>query len=643
MGTVVLRNRLMMTPHLGRLDPTAFLRYLDERMVGGPGLVVTPAGQPVYGATTYPPPVGGDDGAAWRAAVPFLTRQAEIVHAHGAVLVGQIHHPGAERSWDGFDPPVAPSAVPAEGPAQMPHALAADEIDQLLERYVRNAAWIMEAGFDGVEVHAAHGYLLNRFLSPAYNRRRDRFGGTGGWSLLAELLGRVRRVVGPAALLGVRLPAYEEVPGGLTVDQVADGAATCAASLDFVDLSFGNHDGRIGGRPATAYTTPWLWPRPDLLPACGAVRAATGLPVALTGGIVSAGQVEAALASGQADLVGIARAAIADPRFAAKVLAGHGDRVAECIGCNECVLVPFSCPVNPAAGREAELDPVPASRAGGLDPGPTARAGGRPRVLVIGGGPAGLTAGLAMADRGHAVTVVERQALLGGALRSIVADPARARWGGLLDRLVGSAGDRVDVRAGTAADAATVAAVDPDLVVVATGSRPRGPSFAADGSVDVFSSVDLLAGRRPAADGTTVVVAGDEPHLDPLLAARLLAAEGRSVRLVVAAAAPGTGVEPRTLGAVLRSLYAGGVAITCGVDVAAVDGGTVWLERLFGGPPEGVPAAAVVLAHGRLADDLADRLGPGGPPRYVIGDALAPRRLAHAVLEGARFGARLVA
>ncbi|RYJ02421.1 MAG: hypothetical protein EON52_19630, partial [Actinomycetales bacterium] len=196
LGHHVLANRLVLTPHLGRLNPQRYLDYLRERVSGGAALVVTPAGGPTYGASIYGDPVARstegyladqdalvpwapapDALAAWEPARRFLGEVASVVHEGGALVVGQIHHPGSERSWDTFQPVPAPSAIDGEWPAQHPHVLTDDEVEQIVAGYVANARLIVEAGLDGVEVHAAHGYLLNRFLSPAYNHRSGRYAG----------------------------------------------------------------------------------------------------------------------------------------------------------------------------------------------------------------------------------------------------------------------------------------------------------------------------------------------------------------------------------------------------------------------------------------------------------------------------------
>ncbi|MCW2570905.1 MAG: FAD-dependent oxidoreductase, partial [Frankiales bacterium] len=550
-----------------------------------------------------------------------------LAHAAHAVIVGQIHHPGPERSWDSMQPSVAPSAVDGEWPPQHPHELSSAEITHLVAAYCTNGRLITDAGLDGVEVHAAHGYLLNRFLSPAYNRRQDEYGGSTGkrWSIVRQILIGLRQEIGPDALLGIRVPAFEEVEGGLSAAEVGAGLAGCRDLLDYVNVSVGNHDGLAGARPVLAYTSPWLTARPDLLPAAAAIKAATGLPVLVTGGFVTAAQVRAALASGNADLIGVARALIADPGFARKVVEDHGDHITECIQCNECVLVPFSCPVNPAAAREAEFD----------RPRPTARS----RAVVVGGGPAGLSAAMTLASRNHEVLLFEQGDHLGGWLSSLVHDPIRAGWQRLLDRLLAQAVERLEVSLCHQVTADEVAELGATTVLIATGSTMTPPCFTHDGSIDLMTSAEVLDGRRPARPGEVVVVGGTESHLDPLLTARLLAADGYAVRVLTELPSVGPGVELRTLNSVLALLRPLHVGVQTSTRARSVEAGQLLTCDLFGGPEQLMSPATVVVAAGRVASTgLSTALGSAGIAHHVIGDALAPRRLTHAVLEGARFG-----
>ncbi|MFV2020143.1 FAD-dependent oxidoreductase [Micromonospora sp. LOL_023] len=663
-----LRNRMVMTPHLGRLPPRRLLRYVAERAAGGVAMIVLPAGQGVYANPVYPAQVCAGDPEAYADpdAVSFhvrdprhrdlllagahdpLARLAAAVHSGGAVAVGQIHHPGAERGWDNFQPTVAPSEVRADDTGAVPHELTATEIDDLVYGYDSTAAAIVTAGFDGVELHAGHGYLLNRFLSPHYNRRTDRYGGSlaDRLRLIRRILRTIRGTVGDGALLGIRLTAGEELPAGIDPTGVAEVAGGLADLVDYVNLSLGNHDGLRAGRPATAYTGPWLVPPAPAAAAARLVRAAVGVPVVVTGRITDPALARELVADGTADLVGLARALIADPAFARQTISGDTARIARCVGCNECVRVPFSCPANPRAGREAEFDRPPAGTRRLARRGLTRSQPNRRRIAVVGAGPAGLEVAIGAARGGADVTLIEAADSVGGVLRQLVGSPLLAAWTPLLHRLEqrlralvdqpDPAGGRITLRTGSAATATDLVALDAELVVLATGSRARPADFPSDHPP--LTTLDLLAGRRPPAGAPAVVVGGAERHLEPFLAADLLAGAGWPVRLVTECVDIGPDIELRTRSALLRRLFAGSVTITPMTRVRRWVGDTVEVEQLFSGHRSTVPAGAVVLAHGRAAaTDLRTAL-PAQLRRQLVGDALAPRRLTHAVLEGARFG-----
>lgn len=662
MGRHTLRCRLVMTPHLGRLAPARLERYVARRAQGGVAMVVLPAGAAIYGHPAYPAAVAATvaDGNADPDGVGFhvdderhrdflagtvtanLARLARAAHAGGALLVGQIHHPGAERSWDNFQPTVAPSPIRGDASGWVPHALSAREIADLVRAYGETAAAIVAAGADGVELHASHGYLLNRFLSPYYNRRGDGYGGTPGnrLRLLAEVLAEVRDRVGAEPLLGVRLPAGEEIDGGLRAEDVAEIAAAIQSELSYLSVSIGNHDGVRDRRPATAYTSPWFTGDPPAVAGARTIRAAAGLPVLVTGRVVSTELAEDILATGAADLVGLARALIADPDFAAKSVAGRGHEIAKCVGANECTLVPFSCPVNPEAGREAAF----AAPAGPTAP--RSRAASRRRVVVVGGGPAGVNAATYAAAKGHDVVLLDEAEAVGGTVRRLVASPVVSGWRELVStlrrRLEAST---VDYRPGVRAGVDEILALAPDVVVLATGSRPLAPDFDADAAV--LTGLEVLAGTASprVAHGPVAVVGGAEPHLEPLLVADAVRAWGRPVVLLTEHPVVGPDLEPRTRNGMLGRLFRHDLRILPMLRVTGWRGGVVRTEHLFSGSPEEIPATTVVTATGRaavddLAGELAGRVDPTVPV-YLVGDALAPRRITHAVLEGARHGAAL--
>lgn len=645
-GSRQLRGRLVSTPHLGRLSPGRLAAYLARRAEGGVAMAVLPAGQGLYLNPVYPleicaalePSQGDPDGINFhprderhrtRMLAGFgdgLAMLAEAVQRHGTLAIGQIYHPGAEQAWDNFQPAVAPSEISGDALGVVPHALSTAEVGDLIHAYAAVARGIAGAGMDGVELHASHGYLLNRFLSPYYNRRDDEY--SDGVLLLLRILERVRDAVGAGKLVGVRLQVDEQVPGGLDPAAAARVAVAIAPLTDYLSLSVGNHDGLRLGRPATAYTSPWLVGAAPAAHGARLVRASLAdaglaVPVLVTGRITTADTARRLLQDGTADLVGLARALIADPDFAAKAAAGKDGQITQCIGCNECTRTPFSCTVNPSSGREGQLS--------------GSRAGSARRIVVVGAGPAGVQAAAGAAERGHSVVLLDAASSAGGVLRDLVRTPLLAGWLPLLRQLEQRVTDsKVDYRPDTVVTEAALAELGPEVVVWAAGSAQAPPGFPAD--APLLTARDLLAGARPDPGVPVLVVGGMEPGLEPFLTADLLTGEGWHVVLLSERRDPGADVEPRTLNALLERLLSRGLDLRPMTRAAGWAAGTMRTEHVYGGPPAEVAAAAVILASGQLA---AQPL-PVSAPAYVIGDALAPRRLTHAMLEGSRFGAALL-
>ena len=648
-GGKTLRNRFVMTPHLGRLRQDRLFRYVEERARHGIAMAVLPAGDAVYNLPAYHESIStalgsahpdadeiaysmADEGYRSEMLQTLQTRLEQLgglVHQHGALAVGQIHHPGAEQSWDNFQPAVAPSALRADATARIPHVLSHREIDRIVAAYAESSARIVAAGLDGVELHAGHGYLLNRFLSPYYNRRTDSYGGsTGGrMRLVRRILSEVRDRIGPEPLLGIRLPTSEEVPGGLTPADVADLAAGLSDQVSYVSVSLGNHDGLRDGRPTTAYTSPWLVGDIPAAEAARAIRERAACPVLVTGRVTTPQHAEHLVESGAADLVGLARALLADPHFVERTLSGEHDQIVHCIGCNECTLVPFSCTVNPRAGREKELGFRP-TRA-------------RRKVAVVGAGPAGVFAATTAAARGHDVVLFDGASGAGGTAALLGNASVLSAWGSFgaqLQRQVRNSS--VDFRAGHRVRADDIVALAPDAVVIATGAE-LGPADL-DADVPLRSGLDVLAGAQTDSDGPVVVVGGPEPHLEPLLVAEAMVASRHPVTLLSEHVTAGPAVEPRTLNFYLGRLLQSGVTVVPMTRAIEWRNHTLRAVNLYSGKESTYDAATIIVVRQRRAtDNLAyevDQALPEGVPVHVIGDALAPRRMTHAALEGMRIG-----
>src|SRR5215468_7235884 len=430
-------------------------RYLADRARGGAGVIIAGQAQ-VHPTTAYQMP---NNAAAWRAeAVPHFRRLTEQVHAHGALAFLQLAHNGGvnQGPWSKL-PAWAPSEV--ANSLEPPKALEPAEIAELVEHFARSARHAADGGFDGIEVHGAHGYLIHEFLSPRHNRRRDVYGGDleHRMRFAVEVLEAVRAAVGARVAVGLRLVGDEETgSGGLTAADAAEIGARLEQRglVDFLNVSVG-----VSG---IGMVRPLYVPHGCGVYAARAVKdAVQRTPVFAVHRILTPEEAEDILARGDADAVTVVRALIADPEWAAKAARGASAAIRRCTGCNQGCYgsltqgLPITCVTNPAVGRDAELG------LGTLQPAERAK-----RVVVIGGGPAGLEAGWVAAARGHHVTLLERGDELGGKIRLAQRLPGRSELADFADWRAGECARRgVDVRLRHAATAESVLALAPDAVV----------------------------------------------------------------------------------------------------------------------------------------------------------------------------------
>ncbi len=621
-GPLVLRNRVVFPAHLTNCAqdglPTAqHTAYYASRAAGGAGLVITEEQGVDPHDRPYEKTVDGTDPRV----VPGYRAITAAVHAHGAAVLAQLTHNGGQA--DGMHtrrPVLAPSPVPDPLFREVPVALDAEGIARIVDGYARTAAHCVAGGFDGVEVQGAHSSLVRQFLSPATNHRTDAYGRDPARFLL-EVVEAVRGAIGPDRVLGVRLCGDEGIEHGIGIDDAVSVAQRLEATgrVDLLGTA-------VGVATCTLHlVVPSLRVPPGYASAVpAALKAAVALPVIGVGRFTTPEQAERALAEGTCDLVGVVRGQIAEPRFASTPT-----RV--CVGCNqECVgrvgrNLPLGCAVNPRAGREAVPLPAP---------------GARRRVLVVGGGPGGLRAAATAAARGHRVVLCERALATGGAVLLAAAAPGRAEFGAVVRDLLGecrAAG--VEVRTGVDVDTALVEREDPDVVVLATGARPRLPAWAVpDRVVDVR---DVLSGAaRP--EGRVLVHDELGFHQAPA-AAELLAARGCTVEIVTPAL-----VVAQDLGTTLdaelfhRRAHAAGIVLTTDRLVVAVDGERVSvLHHPTGAMEERRVDAVVSAAPPEPEDALWPLLRDGPRPVHRIGDCLAPRRVPAAVVEGDRVGTAL--
>ena len=624
---LTLKNRLVMPPMGNRLGSyqckvTDRLRaYYAERAKGGVGLVI------VQFTFVSPEGRGGPNttGLTDDSFIPGYRDLVADIHAGGAKAAIQLAHAGAvARSAVIGTRPVGPSAIAPKG-GEMPRELAAAEIGDLVEKFAQAARRARKAGFDAVQFHAAHGYLLNQFLSPLWNQRPDAYGGSteNRCRFLLEIIARTQELLGKDYPLMVRLCADEFLPGGI---DVAEGCRV-AALLEAAGVAILDVTGGIGETTGYSVPTTFVPPGGSLLPLAGAVRRVVKVPVIAVGKLHTPEVAEEALAAGKADLIALGRALIADPYWPRKAAEGRWDEIRPCLACAapDCHGrtgrgLDIACVVNPTAGRE-RLYAM----------GPTASP---KRVTVVGGGAAGIVAALAAAGRGHAVTLHERASELGGQVPLAATPPHKQEMGRYLAYLRTAIGkSTVKVALGSEMGEGALLADRPDVVVVATGARPAIPPVTI-GEQEVTTAWEVLAGRADVGPNVVVVGGGDVGCETALF----LAERGKQVTILEMLPEVATELIFWAREALLQHLVEANVEILTNAKVVAIEKGAVKYER--GGVNERIDGVdAVVFAAGAKPDDaLARRIAGKGIEVRLAGDCLRPGNLGGAVRSGYEAG-----
>jgi 2,4-dienoyl-CoA reductase-like NADH-dependent reductase (Old Yellow Enzyme family)/thioredoxin reductase len=553
-----------------------------------------------------------------------LSRIAEVIRSEGAVPGIQLHHGGRQTSARVIkQKPVAPSNLPCPAIRGDVEPLTTGGIQEIVHKFADAASRAIEAGFELIEMHGAHGYLINQFLSRFSNIREDEYGGdiTGRTKFARDIIEEVRERVGDEFPLSFKISAQEFVPNGITVEESIEILKLLVkAGMDVVQVSAGND--------ATPewISQPMFMEKACLADSAASVKKELEMPVMAVGRINDPLTANSIIEEGKADLVCIGRGLLADPEMPKKAEEGRLDEIRTCVACNTCMESIYrkgrvECLVNPTLGREKEME---------IHPTKTPQ-----KVMVIGGGPGGLNVAWVAAKKGHEVSLYEKQALLGGQLilgsvsnfkkelRSLI---------GFQKRQIEKHGVKCHLNIEATID--TVKDENPDVVILATGSVPIKPSIEGINNRIVNLLPQIFDGNRPIIK-KTIIIGGGATGCE---AALYLSENGSPVTIVEQLPKIGMSVESVTKRVMLNKLEENNVKIVTEYELSRVAENGVFI-RNRGGKEAFLEGERVVIAIGTRPDNgLYDEINSLGITIYQIGDCLEPRGAKAAISEGAEIG-----
>jgi len=623
-----IKNRIVMAPMHTKFASESgevtdrMIAYLVERARGGVGLIIleNTCIDWIYGRAAGNPVTIHDDLNR-----SGLSNIALAVHRYGVKIVTQLHHTGRQNlrsNIGGRKAPVAPSPVKSKIGGDEPRALEEHEIEEIIQMYVDAARRTKDAGFDGVELHGAHGYLLTQFFSPYTNRRTDKWGGSlkNRARFPLEVVRRIRSEVGPGFPILYRLSAEERIPGGTTLEDTLRLVKMLEeAGVDCFDVTAGIYDSI-----EWIYTLQGVKPG-ALIPLAHAVKNVTTRPVIgvsrLGWDLEYAAQV---LREKKVDLVAIGRSLLADPHLIKKSLEGKKEEIRRCIACNDCVAMEnkgwqLHCTINPILGNEY-LDPLKPAKE-------------KKKVLVVGAGPAGMECAITAKKRGHDVVLVEKQKQLGGQMRA-ASTPAYKKQEissliGFYSTMMEKLG--IEIKLNTEINENTYKNYRADVVVLAVGAKPVCPPF--KGWENTVSAYEVLISNGQGVGNEVIVIGSSGVGIDVGLF--LMEKKGRNVTILEKEDEIGGDLNEFLKRHTLKMAQDAGINFISGCEVMKVDKGKVFTRTLLG--EKEFKCDTVVAACGFEAmctDELKKLFEKEGSEVFVIGSAMEPGMIFDATQSG---------
>ena len=632
-GKLTLRNRAVMSPmgtDFANHDGTAsmrLIRYYEERARGGVGLVIneyTGVDDVESVPTNYNLRISRD----WH--IASCEQLTEAIHRHGALIFAQLHHAGStsKPALSGRQP-LSASDIPAVPGGAVPRAMTPGEIKNAQRKFIEAAVRCKKAGYDGIELHGAHSYLIGQFFSPYYNRRTDEYGGSleNRMRFISEIIDGIRAALGPNFPISARISGDEmtpDVPGTPTLDDGLEiGAYLESRGIDALNVS--NGSALNGNANCDPYSYRPGWKKH----VAKAFKSRLSIPVIATNTVKDPYFAESLLEEGVCDFVALGRSQFADPFFVRKARSGHAEMIRPCIGCMFCrerLLVhgnSVACAVNARMGREYILGDL--RRDGG----------GRP-VAVVGGGPAGMEAARVLAERGFKVTLFESEGALGGTLNTADKPPHKE----LITKLVASMTKQldalgVDVKLNTEGTPEAIGSLSPLGVFVAAGAEPIVPDLPGMKLERVSTAEDVILGKANPSGRVLIVGTG----LTGLEAADMFTERGASITLAEMMDDVGPGLFSVVKNDIMARIAKGSPTILTGHRLVSVEKNQSGLRVNMKRGTDDVSADAdyVVLALGvrpNAGGTAACEASFGADRVFVIGSASRPGRIYEAIRDG---------